>query len=237
MCGRYVLKTTLEELEKIYGAVPDGSFPVEPNYNVAPSHHMPVILEKDDYNDDNEINSGRIIRSHRWGLVPFWADSINTGYSMINARGESLSKKKSFQKPFKSQRCIVPASGFYEWKKTDSGKFPHYIQRKESDLMHFAGLWEHWEDPENGETVNSYTIITTSANAPIEELHDRMPAMLMPEEFDTWLDPSFHDMNALQDLIHPWPDDDIQFYRVNQDVGNVRNNKPELIEPYQDLFS
>jgi len=228
MCGRYVLKATLEELQKTYGAVPDGTFPVEPNYNVAPSHHMPVILEQDDE---------RIIRSHRWGLVPFWADSLNTGYSMINARGESLAKKKSFQKPFKSQRCIVPASGFYEWKKTSSGKFPHYIQRKKSDLMHFAGLWEHWEDPENGETVNSYTIITTDANAPIEELHDRMPAMLMPEEFDTWLDPSFHDTNALQDLIHPWPDDDIQFYRVNQEVGNVRNNQPELIEPYQDLFS
>ncbi|SRR6056297_795655 len=230
MCGRYVLKATLEELQKTYGAVPDGTFTVEPSYNVAPSHHMPVILE-------TKNSDKRIIRPHRWGLVPFWADSLKTGYSMINARGESLAKKKSFQKPFKSQRCIVPASGFYEWKKTSSGKFPHFIQRKESDLMHFAGLWEHWEDPENGETVNSYTIITTDANALIEELHDRMPAMLMPEEFDTWLDPSFHDTNALQDLIHPWPDDDIKFYRVNQEVGNVRNNQRELIEPYQDLFS
>ena len=234
MCGRYVLKATLEELKNTYGAVPDGTFPVEPNYNVAPSHHMPVILE-DEQKDDNTPD--RIIRPHRWGLVPFWADSIKTGYSMINARGESLSKKKSFQKPFKSQRCIVPASGFYEWKTTDSGKFPHFIQRKESDLMHFAGLWEEWEDPENGETVNSYTIITTDANKPMQELHDRMPAMLMPEEFETWLDPSFHDTHALEDLIHPWPDDDIRFYRVNKEVGNVSNNRPELIEPYRDLFS
>ena len=232
MCGRYVLKATLEELQKTYGAVPDGTFPVEPSYNVAPSHHMPVILEQDD-----ETRPNRIIRLLRWGLVPFWAESINTGYSMINARGESLSKKKSFRKPFKSQRCIVPASGFYEWKKTSSGKFPHFIQRIKSDLMHFAGLWEHWEDPENGETVNSYTIITTDANEPMTELHDRMPALLLQEEFDTWLDPSNHNTNSLQDLIRPWPDDDIEFYRVNDEVGNVRNNQPELIEPYQDLFS
>lgn len=230
MCGRYVLKATLEELQQNYGAVPEGTFSAKPNYNVAPSHHMPVILETKEAKE-------RIIQAHRWGLVPFWADSLKTGYSMINARGESLSKKKSFQKPFRSQRCIVPASGFYEWKTTDSGKYPHFIQRKESELMHFAGLWEEWEDPENGEAVNSYTIITTGANKPMEELHDRMPAMLLPAEFDTWLDPSNHDTHALQELIHPWPDDDIKFYRVDQEVGNVRNNRPELIEPYRDLFS
>jgi len=232
MCGRYVLKATLEELQKTYGAVPDSTFSVEPNYNVAPSHHMPVVIEL-----DSGETGKRIIRPQRWGLIPFWADSLNTGYSMINARGESLSKKKSFQKPFKSQRCIVPASGFYEWKTTDSGKYPHFIQRKQSGLMHFAGLWESWESPENGETVHSYTIITTSANAPMEELHDRMPALLLPEEFDIWLDPSNHDTNSLQDLIRPWPDDDIEFYRVNDKVGNVRNNNPELLEPYRDLFS
>lgn len=230
MCGRYVLKATLEELQKTYGAVPEGAFTVEPNYNVAPSHHMPVVLETDE-------KDKRIIRLQRWGLVPFWADSLNTGYSMINARGESLNKKKSFQKPFKSQRCIVPASGFYEWKTTDSGKYPHFIQRKQSGLMHFAGLWETWEDPENEETVHSYTIITTDANAPMEELHDRMPALLLPEEFDTWLNPSNHDTNSLQDLIRPWPDDDIEFFRVNDEVGNVRNNRPDLLEPYRDLFS
>lgn len=230
MCGRYVLKATLEQLQKNYGAVPDGTFLMEPNYNVAPSHHMPVILE-------TEETGKRIIRPQRWGLVPFWADSLKTGYSMINARGESLSKKKSFQKPFKSQRCIVPASGFYEWKTTESGKYPHFIKRKQSKMMHFAGLWEEWKDKENDEVVYSYTIITTDANKPMKELHDRMPALLLPEEFDPWLDPSNHDTDALQDLIRPWPDDDIDFYRVNDEVGNVRNNRPELLEPYRDLFS
>ena len=227
MCGRYVLKATLQQLQETYGATPDGSYPVEPNYNVAPSHHMPVIVEADDK---------RLIRPHRWGLIPFWADSIKTGYSMINARSESLSKKKSFQKPFKTRRCIVPASGFYEWKTTASSKAPHYITRKESLLMHFAGLYEQWSG-ENGETINSYTIITTDANGPMSELHDRMPAMLLPEEFSQWLDPGNSDTHMLSDLLRPWPDEDIEFYRVSDEVGNVRNNHPELLEPYRDLFS
>lgn len=227
MCGRYVLKATLEQLNREYGAKPEGVFTVEENYNVAPSLHMPVVIQKED---------NRAIDKFRWGLVPFWADSVNTGYSMINARSESLATKKSFSRPFKSQRCIVPASGFYEWKKAGNSKVPHFITRKSSELMHFAGLYEHWKN-ENEETVNSYTIITTGANKPIEELHDRMPAMLLPEEFDTWLDPDNQDTDGLQDLLHPWPDDDIDFYKVSQAVNNVRNSGRELIEPHRDLFT
>ena len=227
MCGRYVLKATLEQLNEEYGAEPEGVFTIEENYNVAPSLHMPVVTQKAER---------RTIDKYRWGLVPFWADSVNTGYSMINARSESLATKKSFSRPFKSRRCIVPASGFYEWKKAGKSKVPHFITRKNSDLMHFAGLYEQWE-AENEETVNSFTIITTEANKPIEELHDRMPAMLLPEEFDVWLDPENRDTDGLQDLLRPWPDDDIELYRVSQAVNNVRNNGRELIKPERDLFS
>ncbi|CAN5306119.1 SOS response-associated peptidase [soil metagenome] len=229
MCGRYVLKATLQHLSETYGAVPEGTYSsAEPSYNVAPSAHMPVILED---------GGQRLIRPHRWGLIPFWADSVKTGYSLINARAETLTKKRSFQKPFSSQRCIVPASGFYEWKTTGTGKVPHYITRKQSDLMHFAGLYEQWNDNSREETVHSYTIITTKANTPLSELHDRMPAMLLPTEFSAWLDPANSDAGMLSDLLRPWPDDDIEFYRVNDEVGNVRNNRPGLLEPYRDLFS
>lgn len=227
MCGRYVLKATLQDLQQNYEAVPDGVFIIEPNYNVAPSLHMPVVLQKD---------NSRTIDMYRWGLIPFWAESVNMGYSMINARAESLTKKKSFSKPFESQRCIVPASGFYEWKKAGSSKVPHFITSKQAPFFHFAGLYEQWKD-ESDQTVNSYTIITTTANKPMSELHDRMPAMLLPGEFDTWLDPTNSDTNALQDLLRPWPDDDIQFHRVSQDVNNARNSGEHLIEPYQDLFT
>lgn len=227
MCGRYVLKATIQDLQQNYEALPDELFTVEPNYNVAPSQNMPVVVQKEGV---------RILDKYRWGLIPFWAESIKTGYSMINARAESLSTKKSFSRPFSSQRCIVPASGFYEWKKAGSSKVPHFITSKQSPLFHFAGLYEQWKD-ESDQTVNSYTIITTTANKPMSELHNRMPAMLLPNEFDTWLDPSNSDINMLQDLLRPWPDDDIQFHRVSQDVNNVRNSGEYLIEPYQDLFT
>ncbi len=228
MCGRYVLKSRLEELKKTYNAIPDGLYQFEPNYNVAPSLHMPVVLQ---------VEGRRIIAPYRWGLVPFWADSANTGYSMINARAETLQSKRSFSKPFSSQRCIVPASGFYEWKRSSSGKIPYYIYSPGFSTLNFAGLYEQWKSSE-GEAINSFTIITTEANTTVSELHDRMPAILLPEETETWLSPSSNDNpDILQDLLRPWPDDAITHYRVGTEVNNARNSGPQLMEPYRDLFS
>jgi len=227
MCGRYVLKESLKSIKNKYGAVQDGMFTFDAIYNVAPSIHMPVVLQTDDH---------RVIDKYRWGLVPFWAKDVSTGYTMINARSESLSQKKSFSRPFKSQRCVVPANGFYEWKRTDQGKIPHYITQKGSELMNFAGLYEVWKS-DQGETVNSFTIITTKANRPVSELHDRMPVMLLDEELSEWLDPNNNNTDALEDLLRPWPDDDIQFHRVSKDVNNARNQGSYLIQPKQDLFS
>lgn len=228
MCGRYVLKSTLEELKKTYNAVPDGLYEFNAHYNVAPSLSMPVILQNEEKN--------RVISAYQWGLVPFWADTPKTGYSMINARAESLQKKRSFSKPFASQRCIVPASGFYEWKRSGSDKVPHYIFSPHEPLLHFAGLYEHWKSS-SGEAVESFTIITTEANNTIRELHDRMPAILLPEELDIWLDSENSDKTLLQDLLRPSPDETLAFYRVGQEVNNARNTGAGLAEPYRDLFS
>lgn len=227
MCGRYVLKATLQELKQKYGAVPEGTFSLKPRYNVAPSAMMPVV----------RVSEGkRVIDLFRWGLIPFWADSVNTGYSMINARCETLASKKSFKKPFRSQRCVVPASGFYEWKKTSSGKIPYFITQKSSELMNLAGLYEIWKS-DSGEVVNSYTIVTTPANKAVHNLHDRMPAILADKELKTWLDPDQSSSDLLLDLLHPWADDDIHYYRVDTRVNNARNTGKDLIEPYRDLFS
>jgi putative SOS response-associated peptidase YedK len=226
MCGRYVIKEAVSELKERYGAVPDGIFELKPSYNAAPSQHLPVVIGQ---------NDSRIIAMMRWGLIPFWADNPNTGYSMINARAETLSEKRSFSKPFKSRRCIVPANGFYEWKKTSSGKIPHYITTPDGDLMSFAGIYEIWKG-RDGEQIPSFTIITTDANETIKELHDRMPAMLLPEEIGTWLNPDNHNIDLLRDLLHPWPNDGIHYYRVSTEVNNIRNTGSHLIEPYRDLF-
>lgn len=229
MCGRYVLKATRQELEHKYKADAEKIGSLEPGYNVVPSMQMPVVREE---------GEKRLIAPFRWGLIPFWADSMNTGYSMINARAESLAQKKSFSKPFRSQRCVVPASGFYEWKKTGDGKIPHYITLKSSPVMSFAGLYEEWEPAgKDKDIVKSFTIITTDANKPMKELHDRMPAMLLDEEIELWLDPQNNDTDALQDLLHPWPDGDIDFWRVGQEVNNARSSGAHLIEPFRDLFS
>lgn len=229
MCGRYVLKATLRELEQRYGAVPEGTYSFDPNFNVAPSVRMPGVLSR-----EGELK----IVPLRWGLIPFWAESVKTGYSMINARAESLSKKRSFRDPFRSKRCVIPASGFYEWTRSGSVKIPHYITQKSAPLMNLAGLYEQWSpEEEGGEIIESFTIITTEANRTVEELHDRMPAMLTDEECGIWTDPANRDTDALQDLLRPWPDDDIQFHRVGQEVNNARNSGPGLIEPYRDLFS
>ena len=226
MCGRYVLSAAVEELVKKYGAIPKGLFRAEPSYNVAPSTHMPIVTERGD---------DRTVSLSRWGLVPFWAKSRDTGYSMINARSETLDEKRSFSQPFATRRCIVPADGFYEWKKSSAGKIPYYITTPDRSLMNFAGLYELWKD-DDGKLVNSFTIITTSANKTMEDLHDRMPAMLLPEEFDFWLDPNNSDLSALKDLLRPWPDDAMTIYRVGVEVNNARNNGARLIEPYRDLF-
>jgi len=227
MCGRYVLKSSLQQLKEKYGAVPEGTYSLNANYNVAPSTDMPVVVQKE---------NRRILDRFRWGLIPFWAKEENTGYSMINARSESLSSKKSFSKPFASRRCVVPANGFYEWMRSGGEKVPHYITQKSSDIMNFAGLYETWKSGE-GKTVQSFTIITTAANNTVSELHDRMPAMLLDIEMAEWLDPSNRDTKALGDLLRPWPEDDIKFHRVGKEVNNARNNGEQLIHPYRDLFS
>lgn len=227
MCGRYVLKASIQQLKEQYGAVPEGTYSFTPNYNVAPSVYMPIIFREDD-----QLKIDRF----RWGLVPYWADSVNTGYTMINARAESLHEKRSFVKPFQSQRCVVPANGFYEWLKGGSSKVPHFIESKSSPLMNFAGLYEQWKS-DSGELINSYTIITTEANKPVSKLHDRMPAMLLQSEIDDWLNPENQNPDELKDFLRPWPDDDIHFYRVSDEVNSVRNNGEQLLNPYRDLFS
>ena len=227
MCGRYVIKTTPEELAEHYSANSRTMGDFRPNYNSAPSHYLPVLMEQE---------GEREFRAFRWGLIPPWADGTNTGYSMINARSESVASKKSFKNPFLYRRCVVPANGFYEWKKSSSGKIPHYIYDPNHSFMNFAGIYEMGET-KDGEPLNSFSIITTEANSTIRELHDRMPAMLLDDEIDDWLNSGQHDPRFLQDFLHSWPDDSITFYRVQTEVNNVRNNHSGLTEPYRDLFS
>ncbi len=222
MCGRYTLKEELIELEGYFDAAAV-EFDYRPNYNVAPTHEMPVVFQEPE-------NNSHQIKPFRWGLLPFWAKDKKMGYKMINARGETIDTKKSYKSCFKKQRCLVPASGFYEWKGKKGNKTPFYIHPTKEPLFAFAGIYSLWEDPVEKQIIPNFSIITTEANKPMQELHHRMPAMLLKGEWQPWLDPANDDTNGLKVLIRPYPDDGIEFYQVSKAVNNVRNNEAGLLE-------
>lgn len=223
MCGRSSLTVTEKELEKAF----DAQFYSDelerynplPNFNVAPSHIMPVIPS-----DDKEH-----FRPHRWGLIPFWADEKNIGYKMINARIETVLQSNAYRVPMKERRCLVPMDGYYEWKATDDGKQPFRIQTTDQEIFMVAGLWEEWED-KDGEVIRSYTVIVQDASESISHIHDRMPALLLKDQQEAWLDLGIPAKEAIS-MIEPYPDDLLTYDKVSRKVNNVKNNEEELVEP------
>jgi putative SOS response-associated peptidase YedK len=165
-------------------------------------------------------------------LVPFFAKSLSEfkGFSTINARAETVAKSTTYREPFKKCRCLVPASGFYEWKKLDAkNKQPFAFDLTNGKMMAFAGLWDPWKDPANGQWLQSYTIITTDANELMAPVHDRMPVILHPSDFNRWLSREVTDRPPI-DLLRPFPADEMEAFEVSKDVGNVKNNSPELLD-------
>ncbi|HPG07052.1 MAG TPA: SOS response-associated peptidase [Saprospiraceae bacterium] len=222
MCGRSSLTKTEKELEErfhstFYSEDLERYNPL-PNYNVAPTQVMPVIT-----NDDPDH-----FRPMRWGLIPFWAKDEKIGYKMINARIETLLEKSSFRTAVQKRRCLIPADGFYEWKKNGKAKQPYRIVATNTDLFAFAGIWENWKNPQ-GEWIQSFTIITQPPNKVVAALHDRMPAILLPEEERLWLDQELKAEDALE-LIKPYPDEYTKAYPVSPRVNKVGENDAELVE-------
>lgn len=222
MCGRYNIIPdakawiTVGDVLRGIGIFDD----LKPRYNVAPSQDVPAIRA------DPETGE-RAACMLRWGLIPFWAKDKKIGYKMINARAETVSEKPAYRTAFKKRRCLLPASGFYEWQKTN-GKQPYNIRMKDGRPFFFAGLWEHWEH--EGETVESCTIIVTDANKLLEPLHDRMPVIIKPKDFSGWLDPTA-EAKALKALLNPYPDNDMEAYQVSRAVNSPKNDSRELIKP------
>jgi putative SOS response-associated peptidase YedK len=219
MCGRYSLTQTPDEWTVIY---PEGEKPpLSARYNVAPSQYMPVIPMSDPQH----------VYLYRWGLIPHWAKDLKIGYRMINARSETVLAKPAFRGSMRKMRCLVPADGFYEWKRTEGGKQPYRIRLKEQAVFHFAGLYANWHSPE-GKSIWSYTILTTEPNELMVDIHDRMPVILSEEDKIRWLDPR-EKPEELLDLYRPFPAERMDAYPVSPAVGNVRNDGPELIQPYE----
>jgi putative SOS response-associated peptidase YedK len=232
MCGRFALVTPPARVARYFEAVLDDRAEPdrEPSYNVAPTDPVLGVRVR---RDDEAGSTTRILTGYRWGLIPSWSKDASTGSRLFNARGETVTTRPSFREAFKQRRIIVPADGFYEWRKTNKGgKEPHYFTRVDGAPLAFAGLSEWWRDRRvpDAPAIYSCTIITTTASQDMDGIHDRMPVVLDPGVFDVWLDPSIDDLHEVAALVRAAPPGTITHYAVGPRVGNVRNNDAELIE-------
>lgn len=217
MCGRYTIEPVDQILERF--DVSGAELDIEPTYNAAPTQHLPVIVRE---------SSNRLMKM-RWGLIPSWTKKLNTKYSTINARAETLSEKPMYRKPFHSQRCLVPASGFYEFMQTVDGKVPFYFHLKDTNLFAFAGIYDVWTDGE-GQALYSFTIVTVEPNELVENFHDRMPVILRKEDEEAWLEGSNTNPEQLMSLLKPYPEEEMDAYRVSTRVNSPRNNEASLLQ-------
>lgn len=225
MCGRFTLHSKLNLLLQQFAL--DAGPDLAPRYNIAPTQMVPVIRVDDD--------GQRQMMLHRWGLIPSWAKDAKIGNRMINARGETVATKPSFRAAFKRRRCLVPADGYFEWKKVKDGKQPYYIHRADSDRLAFAGLWESWKNGSD-DRIDSFTIITTDSNSTTCDVHDRMPVILEDAQFEMWLDPEFSAREPLEAMLQPYEGDELVLDPVSQVVNNPRHDVAECIEPRTDTI-
>lgn len=230
MCGRYVYYSSAEILKQ-YELTPTANaqtkiaFDLPDNFNVSPGNEMPVIIR-----GQQEHQLEFMI----WGLIPSWSKEPHSKLKLINARKEGLLEKPMWKRLVKSKRCIVPARGFYEWKKLPDGtKQPYYITPKNSTVLSFAGLWDDWSD-DKGNVIMTYTIITTTPNKEMADIHTRMPAILSKEQMDLWLEPIDLHQDQLDQLLAPLPDGSLDIVRVSTLVNNAGHNSSELIYPLED---
>jgi putative SOS response-associated peptidase YedK len=224
MCGRYGRRADKQRIAEWMQThdttVFDESY-FAPSYNVAPQSLQPVVR----LNVDHE----RELTIMKWGLIPFWSKDGKASYSTINAKAETVATSPLYREAFKRRHCLVPADLFYEWKKLDEkSKQPYAIVMKDSSIFAFAGLWETWKYKASDRVVESYTIITTDPNGLMEGIHDRMPVILAKKDYGRWLqsDPAKPPI----DLLRPFPPEEMRAYKVKSEVGNIRNNRPDLCE-------
>jgi putative SOS response-associated peptidase YedK len=220
MCGRFALKNP----QAIKAAFEVGELPddLTPRYNIAPSQDIAIIRFSP---------SGRQLTMARWGLIPSWTKELNTKYSTINARADTVDTKPTYRVPFKHHRCLIPADGFYEWKEEGGIKRPHHIGMKDGRPFAMAGLWDVWKGPEGD--VLSCSIIVTEANPFMQQLHDRMPVILQPTDYEQWLDPDNQDTVRLKQLLIPATGDTLTEWPVSRMLNNPRNEGPQCAEPQE----
>ncbi len=221
MCGRFTQQLTWHQIHQLYSLRgPELPLNLQPRYNGAPSQDFAACRLDEDGN--------RAIAQLRWGLVPSWARNVRMGTRLINARAETVHDKPSYGAAFRSRRCLVPANGWFEWKRTGHGKQPYFLALADGSPLSFAALWEHWE--KRGEPLESFTIITTVASSGLADIHHRQPAIVDPDHFYDWLDPE-SPVSLLLDLVRKPYCGPYEKRAVSTRVNSVSNDDPDVLLP------
>lgn len=224
MCGRFRLSRRKKIIEEQFETQPwDDDW--NPRFNIAPTQPIPVIRQ-------HPKEPIRQVATVRWGLVPSWAKDSSGAARMINARSETAHTLPAFREAMKLRRCLVPADGFYEWKRTGAAKQPYCFEVNDGELFAFAGLWERWRDP-SGQWVKSCAILTTTPNAVTSAIHDRMPVILEPDSYDLWLDPGMTDVQVISELLKPFDPSLMRCYPVSSRVNHVANDDEACSAPVE----
>jgi len=220
MCGRFSLFAPGELIAQQFGVIVDHD--IEPRYNIAPTQPVAAIRLTQD-------GAEREFTYLKWGLIPSWAKDPKIGSRMINARSETAAEKPSFRAAFKRRRCLIPATGFYEWQRLEDSKQPMFIYAEDGSSFGLAGLWEIWYAPD-GSSVQSCTILTTEPNELMTPIHNRMPVIIDPQDYSMWLDPGPNPQDALH-LMRPYEAQKMAAYPVSTAVNNPRNEDSQCIQP------
>ena len=215
MCGRYRLSRRKQIIAEHFDAI-SGEQDWSPRYNIAPTQSVPVIRQ-------HPKEPRRVLSLMRWGLIPSWAKDVSGSAGMINARSETAAAKPAFRDSMKFRRCLVPADGFYEWRRSGTTKQPFCFEVNEGELFAFAGLWDRWRDP-SMQWIRSCSILTTTPNAVTSAVHDRMPVILSRDNYDLWLDPGMTNIEVLSDLLTPFDARLMRFYPVSNRINQVQND-------------
>ncbi|MEO0676797.1 MAG: SOS response-associated peptidase [Pseudomonadota bacterium] len=220
MCGRFAITLPDDAMAQLFDAVPSNDLPEGPRYNVCPTDDVHAVVS----------DAGRRLRAMRWGFLPHWYKTTNGGPLLINARSETIAEKPAFKAACRERRCLIPASGFYEWTKTPEGaRLPWYITRADGEPLVFAGIWQDWE--RDGEAYTTCAIVTCAANARMAEIHKRMPVVLAPENWGLWLGEAG---KGAATLMRAAAEDTLSFHRVDVAVNSNRAAGPQLIEPLEE---
>lgn len=224
MCGRFSQSQSAETIAQVFQvAVPR----LAPRYNIAPTQPVATVLQNPEHQD-------RQFKMLHWGLIPSWAKDPRMGVRLINARAETVAEKPSFRSAFRHRRCLVLADGFYEWQQQENQKQkqPYYFRLQDGCPFAFAGLWERWQ-PADGEAIESCTLLTTEANELMRPIHNRMPVILDPKNYDLWLNPEMKQWESLEALLCPYPTEEMTAYPVSKVVNKPVNDSAECIERFE----